>query len=83
MIVRHGRGAPPKGFLPVFSVGSEAEAKLLLVMTCSMNMRGEFVARETAEKQTLERLYQFGRRLARFHDNYIKPSGKCDCEETR
>jgi hypothetical protein len=65
--VRYGRGAAPDGMLPIYSVDSEAEAKALLVVACPTNLRGEFIARELAEHQTLENLWAFGERLERTH----------------
>lgn len=56
-----------RGFLPVYSVNTEQEARQLLVAACSTNCAGEFVARELVEEQTLENLYAFGDRLAATH----------------
>ena len=53
--MRYGRSVQD-GFLPVFSVNSEKEAKSLLVATCPRNNDGEFVSRELVEEQTLENL---------------------------
>ena len=58
-----GRGPIPDGRLPVFSTNTEAEAKLLVVMTCPLNLAGEYYARELAENQTLENLQTFSDRL--------------------
>jgi len=66
VIVRFGRTIP-EGFLPVYSVDTEEEARQLLVMACSTNVNGEFIARELAHEQTLENLYAFGNRLATTH----------------
>ena len=62
MIVRYGRTVD-KGFLPVFSVNTEEEARQLLVMTCSIDLASQFVAQELVTEQTLENLYAFGDRL--------------------
>lgn len=56
-----------KGFLPVYSVDTEKEARSLLVVTCSTNLAGEFVARELVQEQTIERLHAFGDRLRAAH----------------
>jgi hypothetical protein len=69
--VRCGRTVD-RGFLPVFSVDTEDEAKMLLTMACPTNISGEFVAPELAEEQTLERLYAFGDRLAELHVKMTK-----------
>lgn len=50
-------------FLPVYSVETREEAKMLIVMTCSRGLDGEYYAPGLADKQTLERLYGFGHRL--------------------
>jgi hypothetical protein len=65
--VRYGRTVED-GFLPVYSVDTEEEARRLLVAACSTNYDGEFVARELAEEQTLEHLIAFGERLAKIHE---------------
>lgn len=68
--MRFGRTVP-EGFLPVFSVNTEEEAKRLLVLGCPTNTGGDFIAVELAEKQTLEKLYAFGDRLEALYDKYI------------
>ena len=55
------------GFLPVYSVDTEEEARALLVLACGTNAGGEFVARELVEDQSLEMLTSFGERLERTH----------------
>lgn len=62
MIVRFGQTVP-EGFLPVFSVDTEAEAKRLLTMACGTNFKGDFVAKELVEEQTFEHLLHFSNRL--------------------
>jgi len=69
--VRFGRSVEP-GFLQVFSVDTEEEAKRLLVMACQTNFQHEFVARELVEEQTLERLEAFSDRLEDIYKRYIK-----------
>jgi hypothetical protein len=54
----------PDGWLPVYSVDTEKEARALLVFSCQTNADGEFVARELVGEQTVENLVAFGRRLA-------------------
>lgn len=41
-------------------------------------MKGEYVAEELVEEQTLENLARFSHRLALFHD-IVKESGQCRC----
>ncbi|HXP63412.1 MAG TPA: hypothetical protein VN829_23115 [Dongiaceae bacterium] len=77
--MRYGRRAPGRGWLPVFSVGSEEEAARLLALACSRNYSGDYVAFELARSQTLDNLESFGRRLAEWHDRYLVPEGKCEC----
>lgn len=77
--MRYGRGAPPRGMLPVFSVGSEAEAERLLAIACPRGYGGDFIARELAEVQSIERLSAFAERLEELHDRYLKGTGRCDC----
>ena len=64
MVVRFGRIVEP-GFLPVFSVDTEEDARLLLASTCKLNYHGEYVADELIETQSLDNLYAFGDRLKR------------------
>jgi hypothetical protein len=73
----------PDGRLPVFSVGSEDEASLLLTLTCSLNVDGEFVARELVEEQTLDNLYAFGDRLRAVHDEHLAGGKRCACRKPR
>lgn len=63
--MRYGRGACPKGFLPIFSVRTEAEAKLLLAMTCSLGPDRNYYSNEMARDQSLEQFALFGQKLAR------------------
>jgi len=77
--VRYGRRAPAPGWLPVFSVGSEQEAARLLALACSRNYSGDYVAFELARSQTLDNLESFGRRLAAWHDRYLKGTERCEC----
>lgn len=69
----------PRGSLPVFSVADEEEAKYLLTMACPRTMKGEFVAEELVEEQTLENLHRFSHRLALFYD-IMKETGQCRCK---
>jgi hypothetical protein len=66
VVVRFGRSVP-NGFIAVYRVETEAEAKALLVLACSTNLDNEFVARELVEKQTLDNLDAFGARLEQTH----------------
>ena len=63
--------------LPVFSVGSEEEAKMLLTMTCPRNYDNEFVAPELAEEQSIKNLNAFGDRLRAAHAKLSKETCKC------
>jgi hypothetical protein len=54
----------PKGSLPVYSVDTEEQAKVLIATACGTNLNNEYVARELAEEQTIENLLAFGDRLA-------------------
>jgi hypothetical protein len=66
----------PDGFLPIFSVNSEEEAKRLLVAACSRNRDNEFIANELAEEQTLDNLYAFGDRLREIYARIKKDEPK-------
>lgn len=55
----------PDGRLPVFSVDTEDEAKMLIVMACPSGGDGHYYARELVEEQTLENLAAFSDRLAK------------------
>ncbi len=72
----------PSGSLPVFSVGTEEEARDLLVAACPTNTEGDFVAPELAEEQTLENLAAFSVRLARTHDRLVE-RGRCACAKKK
>lgn len=56
----------------MFSVDTEQEAQDLLVLACSTNKRGEFVAQELLLEQTLPNLQKFSDRLAKFHEILMK-----------
>ena len=68
----------PDGFLPVFSVGDEEEAKALISLSCSTNLAGEYIAQELAEEQSLDNLERFSTRLDEAHDRLIS-TGSCRC----
>jgi hypothetical protein len=40
---------------------------------------GDFIARELAEVQSVERLVAFGERLAELHDRYLRGTQRCEC----
>lgn len=63
MVVGYGVSVP-EGSLPVFSVDTEEEARLLLATACETNLAGEYVARELATEQTIDNLFAFSDRLA-------------------
>ena len=67
----------PKGFLPVFSVNTEDEAKRLIVATCSRGTDGQYYSAELAMEQTIAMLEQFSRKLERVYSMH------CDNIETR
>lgn len=62
--MRFGRTVE-RGFLPVFSVDTEEQARDLLIAACPTNLRGDFVAPELVHEQTLPNLHAFGDRLER------------------
>ncbi len=68
--MRFGRTAEEKrelcarGFLPVYSVDTEEQAKALIVAACPTNIQGDYVAPELSQSQTLDNLKRFGDRLA-------------------
>lgn len=62
--MRFGRSVP-RGFLPVFSVPTEDDAKELLVLVCPKNEKGDFVAPDLVHEQTITNLISFSDRLAR------------------
>jgi cell division GTPase FtsZ len=78
VIAGFGRSTP-RGSLPVFSTTTEKEARTLLVMTCPTNYRGEFIAPELAEQQTIDNLQRFSDRLANAHDR-LAETGNCECD---
>ena len=45
---------------------------MLITLACPTNAKGEHIAPELAEEQTLENLYSFGDRLNRLYQNYLK-----------
>lgn len=69
----------PKGFLPVFSVDTEEEARLLVVTTCPRGYDNHYYARELAQEQTLENLATFSDRLNEAHQRLVDV-GRCTCK---
>lgn len=63
MQVKWGTGRCPDGFLPVYSVDTEHEARVLVAAACELGYDGEYYARELEESQTLDNLRAFGDRL--------------------
>lgn len=54
----------PEGHLPVFSVDTEEDARLLIGSACRLGFTGEYIAEELAAAQTLDSLFAFSARLA-------------------
>ena len=79
--MRYGRSVP-SGWLPVFAVGTEKEAEMLLVLTCPKGIDKEFYARQLVHEQTLENLNAFSNALETAHE-VLKKSGKCECKPDR
>jgi hypothetical protein len=77
VVVTFGRKVPD-GSLPVYSVGTEQEAKELIVLACPTNMYGQYIAPELAQEQTLENLDKFSDRLDKMHE-VLKKHGSCRC----
>lgn len=65
--MRYGRTCP-EGFLAVYSVDTEEEARLLIASACRMDGAGNYYAPELVDDQTLETLYAFGDRLHRIQE---------------
>lgn len=64
----YGR-TPPEGFLPVFSVDTEAQAKKLLIGACSRDEEGNYYSPLLARGQTLENLQTFSDRLLMIYEH--------------
>jgi hypothetical protein len=64
--------------LPVYSVGSDEEARRLVAMACKMNHAGQYFAPELADDQSLGSLENFARRLNALHDVLVA-NRQCDC----
>lgn len=47
----------------MYSVDTVEDAKMLLCMACSTNLKGQYIARELVEEQTIPNLFAFGERL--------------------
>jgi len=58
----------PNGFLPVFSVDTEDEARELITLCCPLDHAGKPYARELAREQTLENLERFSDKLAQGYE---------------
>lgn len=62
----------------MFSVGDEEEAESLIVLSCPRNAKGQYIAPELVEEQTLENLERFSDRLAERHRVLVE-HGHCRC----
>lgn len=76
--MRYGRTVED-GFLPVFSVSTEDEAKSLIVLACNRDGAGNLYARELATEQTLKNLDAFSTRIDKAHD-FLAERGKYECK---
>jgi hypothetical protein len=54
--------------LPVFSVETEEEARMLVVLSCETALNGAYIARELAAEQTFANLEAFSTRLDKNFD---------------
>jgi hypothetical protein len=79
VVVRFGPKCEP-GFLSVFGVSDEKEARELLTLACPTDRAGQFYARELAQRQDLDTLAAFSARLKHVHDTYLVPRGRCRCK---
>lgn len=70
----------PQGSLPVYSVDTEREAKMLVAGTCKMNLDGDMFAPEMLDDETGEphtgrlrehHFVEFGLRLQRLHEERL------------
>lgn len=66
----------PEGRLPVFSVETEEEAKMLIVMACPSDSEGNYYARELAQEQTMENLVAFSDRIQDCWDRWQEAKAK-------
>lgn len=60
----------------MFSVNTKEEAEQLLNLTTSRGMNGEFVVRELAAEQSLERLWGFSLKLKIVYEEIILKRAK-------
>jgi len=81
--VRFGRGACPDGFLPVFSVDTDEEARKLIVATCSRDADGNYYSHDLAAEQSLERLNYLGEKMERVYRMLKKPAAQPDAKGGR
>lgn len=63
----------------MYSVADDEEARHLLVLACSTNRKGQFIADELAREQTLENLEAFSDRLHVAHE-HMRDRGYCRCQ---
>lgn len=68
------------GFLAVYSVADEDEARALLTLACPMSYDREFIAEELAREQTMDNLQAFSDRLHEAHSVLVE-TGRCRCKE--
>ena len=66
----------PDGWLPVFSVDTEEDAKSLIVLTCPTDREGNYYARELVHEQTLDNLQRFSDKLQEAYVILMKRKGR-------
>jgi len=64
-------------------VWTEEQARELLVLACSTNLQGEFVANELVHEQTFENLYAFGDRLRALDEKFGISKKKKPAKQTK
>lgn len=64
----------PPGYLPVFTVDTEEQARMLITLTCPTDPEGNYYARELLQEQTVENLQKFSDKLARAWGILMKKS---------
>ena len=70
------KGTRPPGSLPVFTTNTLAASKMLVKLSCSTNLKGEYIARELAETQNMQNLKKFSDRLNQIYEKHLKTTDK-------
>ena len=58
--------------MPVFTTNTLEASKMLVELSCGTNIKGDYIANELAEEQSMKNLQMFSDRLNQIYEKHIK-----------